>query len=1171
MDNANESKAFEEADKTAGQAPQRKKKKEKQPPAPDSFRGKLYARWEKFKQSKFGLALQRHFAKYGYLYCSFIMPSALFMMIFIVQGTYPINNSSVLVLDLNGQYVYFFEALRKAIYGDASLLYSWCGSLGSEFLGVYAYYLASPLSYLVALFPETAMTEAIMVIELIKCGLCGLTMALYLKKTRPRANEMITIAIATMYALCAFGVVMAHNTMWIDALIWLPMITLGIESLINRGRFILLTASLAMSLLSNFYIGYMTCIYVFVYFFYYYFFASHRASTACVEVKAPGDNNFYGERFHFIKTFARMGGAAVIAVLLAAVIILPTAYSLSLGKSEFSTTDWSFVLFRTDASKNLFFKITPLDFITKMFIASYDTVRRDLVYNGISYPGLPFLYCGMLALLLVPAYFLSKRVNRRQKVGAGLILGFFFLSMLISPIDIIWHGFQNPNWLNFRYAFMFSFLMLVFSHRALELWHTVKFKKTVITAAVWGALVLLCAFFTPKMFDRSYARREALFILLPLAFLGVYVLMHFFLLRVRKNAVARASVLATLAVVICVEMFIGALLNSTSLGEDVTFSPKYTRKDGSWLEGYDNFLDKLRPTVNRIQETDNSFYRMEKGDGYLLSDPVRVFRKYDDNYALNMRGVTGSTSTLNARTIKFLQRIGYVSTSNISRYKGGSAVTDSLLGMKYLIYSMDMPQKDFYLNAWPDADSYVVDCQDSKNTFLYTYLNEYALSLAYAADAQIKDYNITDSPSPLVTVNNLISALLGKEVEVYKNMPSTFLCETGVTHSASAYSETLFDKYGEEIPAKDKDGNPLYSSEYEYPLLSVRIYNQSDFEAIVRAEREKNPDATYEKSIAAEAKERYDAYLETIEKYKNDQAVTRSEKTSTPYHTFNFSPKKNEDGSFVKDDQGNILYPSVTFTFTTPDTLPENSEIFFSIPTKYSRECYWTFTSDKEGAASTSGTYYSTDDRSDCLQIMALMGPGETGTVTITFKSTDGAEKSLYIDRTEGCGMFWYIDETAFADAMNSLKEGNFNIQQYNESHFIGTINAPEGKTSVFTTIPYEEYWEVLVDGQPVETYMTCAALVGFDLPSAGEHTIEIEYRSQPLFKGMILCGIGALLFAGWITVDFVFLRKKRASLPALDYDCYSEGDYQSDEYDEEIIEKKDKKDKKSKKNKNRK
>ena len=81
--------------------------------------------------------------------------------LYIAMEIHPFGNGTVLVLDLNGQYVYFFEALRNMVYGEGSLLYTFFRGLGGEFMGMYAYYLASPLSYLVALFPQDRIQEAL--------------------------------------------------------------------------------------------------------------------------------------------------------------------------------------------------------------------------------------------------------------------------------------------------------------------------------------------------------------------------------------------------------------------------------------------------------------------------------------------------------------------------------------------------------------------------------------------------------------------------------------------------------------------------------------------------------------------------------------------------------------------------------------------------------------------------------------------------------------------------------------------------------------------------------------------------------------------------------------------------------------------------------------------------
>ena len=1032
--------------------------------------------WQKFAKTKFGQKTTAHFTKQGYLYFSFFVPALLFFMVFILQGTYPFGRGSVLVLDLNGQYVYFFEALRKAIYGDASLLYSFTGTLGGEFIGLYGYYLASPLSYIVALFPEGAMTESLLILELLKCGLCGLTMAYYLKKTRPRANEMITISVAIMYALCAFAIVMAHNTMWIDALIWLPLLTLGIERLVHYGSFKLFTVSLAITAISNFYIGYMVCFYVLFYFFYYYFFASYRESTAVTAVE-EGDNNFIGEKRHFLRSLLRIGLASAIALLIAAFLILPTYYSLTLGKTTFSDPAWKYVLWGPEGAEKLFFKFTPFDFISKLFIASFDTVNTT---------GLPYLYCGMFTLILVPVYFISKRVNRRQKIGAALILATFFLLMIIAPADMLMHGAQEPNWLNYRYSFMFSFLLLVFAHRALELLHTVNFKKTAIVASVWGALVLITAPFIYEMFQKpevSFARRLILYLLLPIALLAIYEAAHYYLLKERKNTVARSAMMTTLAIIICLEMFVGTLLNTTSLNEDVTFSPKYTNDQGTGLEGYDNFMDTFRAVTTAIQASDSSFYRMEKTHGKYS------VRKYADNHALGMRGLTGSTSTLNERSITFLHRLGYISYSNISSHKGDTSVADTLLAIKYLIIETPNESDNYYLNPYnvmKDENGAATNKYHYKNgpydKYLYTFENKHTLSIAYAANANIKAYNITKEASPFTTMNDLVSTLLGENVTIFKNIA---IKDSDIKLSENIDRNELYktfvikdrDSEGNLIPKTDASGNQLY------------------------------------------------------DKDGNPEYVTKSR------YYYNFERVGNGEGDMI-----------ITITFKTPDDLKDSTEILFKLPTDYPREAKWEFTTDREGAETIKDTVFHSGDKTDCILSLGNMNAGETGTLKITVEGTN-----FYFERPEENGIFYYVDETAYTDAMTRLAKGNFTIDSYTESSFEGKITMPEGMSSVFTSIPYEEYWNVYVDGKQVDTYMNCAALLGFDIEGEGEHTVELRYESKALYTGIKLSIVGVVLFAAWIVVDSVFLRKKRLADCTLDYDCYSEGDYQNDSFDEEL------------------
>ena len=155
--------------------------------------------------------------EYGYLGFAFVIPMVLMFLLYVAMELYPFGNGSVLVLDLNAQYAFFYEALREWVWGDASLLYSFGRSLGGEFMGIYAYYIASPFSYIVALFPRDRMLEALLTIFLLKAGCCGATFGFYLHKTASKKNKLSIVSISIMYAMCAYCVVQQHNSMWIDA------------------------------------------------------------------------------------------------------------------------------------------------------------------------------------------------------------------------------------------------------------------------------------------------------------------------------------------------------------------------------------------------------------------------------------------------------------------------------------------------------------------------------------------------------------------------------------------------------------------------------------------------------------------------------------------------------------------------------------------------------------------------------------------------------------------------------------------------------------------------------------------------------------------------------------------------------------------------------------------
>lgn len=151
--------------------------------------------------------------EYGYLLIAGGVPAILFLLLYISQGVHPFGDYSVLTLDLNAQYIGFYNALWNFMHGDGSLLYSFSRELGGEFLGIFDYYVASPFAWIIALFPITRMLEALLTLFTLKTGLMGLTMGFYLHRhSNGKPNRLAIVAFSTMYALCSYAIENQSNS-----------------------------------------------------------------------------------------------------------------------------------------------------------------------------------------------------------------------------------------------------------------------------------------------------------------------------------------------------------------------------------------------------------------------------------------------------------------------------------------------------------------------------------------------------------------------------------------------------------------------------------------------------------------------------------------------------------------------------------------------------------------------------------------------------------------------------------------------------------------------------------------------------------------------------------------------------------------------------------------------
>ncbi len=625
--------------------------------------------------------------KKSYLLLSFLVPVVIISVVFIVLGVFPYGNNSILTLDMNGQYVYFFEQFRDIITGKASFYYTFERSLGGEFLGYYTYYLASPLSLIVGLFPNDMVTEAIAFMMIIKTGLCGLTFSVYLDKTKKR-NIPAFIMFSTMYALCSYATIFQSNTMWMDALIYLPLIALGIEAIIKEGKFKLFTISLALAIWSNYYIGYMICIFVVLYFFFFILSNKDR------------DVNLLNERKHFLKSLGRITLFSLIAVMLAGAVIVSAYYSLQFGKMDLQNNS-----FNPDLRFDIF------NLVAKLFINSFDTIRGE---------GTPNIYAGTLMLLMVPVYFLSKKISTREKIGYIVLCAIFVASFTINTLDLVWHGFQMPIWLNYRYSFMFSFILLIMAYKGFEHLPEVS-GKSVGVISVFLVLVLAIIQKTVKLTRYIGGNQEQVTpsyetIWASILLIAIYLIV----ILVVKKVKAKQIVTLVLTLVVCVEAYASTLYNWTAEIQDAGWASRNV---------YRSFVNETEIVATTLKLADPTFHRVEKG----------FSRKPNDNLAIDIKGISEFTSTFNMGARDFLQKLGYHANSQTTTYLTGNELSESILGIKYVIQNNKKDENGALTNKVSNLYNFVEISDD-----IVIYQNPYALPIAYSVDNMIKQLTLKE-------------------------------------------------------------------------------------------------------------------------------------------------------------------------------------------------------------------------------------------------------------------------------------------------------------------------------------------------------------------------------------------------------------------------------------------
>ncbi|MDO4343233.1 MAG: YfhO family protein [Eubacteriales bacterium] len=476
------------------------------------------------------------------IWISFLIPALTMFIAYIVNGVYPFGDHGVLIIDSLHQYLPFFTDFQQKLANSESLLYSFGGGLGYNMWATFAYYLASPLNFLITAVSMDHVMDFMAYLILLKIALSGAAFGWYLSE-RGQGKNYLPIPFACMYALSAYMIGYYFNVMWLDSVMILPLVMGGIERLTEGKSGKLFALSLFYGLYCNYYIGYMLCLFSCLYFL-----------AIWVGVKKFAVKEF-------IKSGLRFAWYALLSGGMAAVVLVP-AY-LALGITESASNSFpSKVKFYTDG-------------ITQ-WTGHFALVEPINIYDDQSGVN---IYCGVIILILIFLYILDKEIRFTERVSRVVLMGILLLSMNFNMLNYIWHGFHTQNGLPNRFAFLYIGLILVMGFDAL---------RDIRKQAPWRILVgwLIPVAFTAYCFWKNVGEREWYVYAVTLLLLGLYGIL-LLLLRgtVRRKEAVRMVLTGAMTVEMIVTGIYGVCMNgtvgrSTYVDEQKAYQTLMPRQEG---------------------------------------------------------------------------------------------------------------------------------------------------------------------------------------------------------------------------------------------------------------------------------------------------------------------------------------------------------------------------------------------------------------------------------------------------------------------------------------------------------------------------------------------------------------------------------------------------------------
>ena len=497
--------------------------------------------------------MKTFFRNYWTYFISFIIPLVIMSGVYLSQGIYWNSDTSPLLGDGFHQYVIFDLNLRNILHGSDSLFYTFTSGLGLNFYALSSYYLGSFLSPLVYFFDVSSMPDAVYLSTLLKFGLIGLSTFFSLSKIFKNISALLRLALSTSYALMSFTVSQLEIKTWLDVFILIPLILTGLHLLITEKKRILYFTSLSILFIQNYYFGYMTALFLVVWYF------------------CQLSWDFKSRKFSFLDFFL----TSLLAGLTSFIMTLPTLFDLRTHGEKLT----AITKIKTDTS-------WYLDLFAKQFIGAFDTTK---------YGSIPMIFVGFLPFILTIVFFTLKSIKFHVKLCYATLLIIIIASFYLEALDLFWQGMHAPNMFLHRYAWIFSTLLIYISAEVLN-----RVKDIKLWNVLFSMTFLLFGYLATIYFKNHYSFLTKLNILLTLEFLVVYLLL---LLALIKKLISLKIFSILILIFTVSEVSFNASSQLNGITKEWGFASRST---------YDKDIPSMEAILEYTKQQPDTFTRTEK-------------------------------------------------------------------------------------------------------------------------------------------------------------------------------------------------------------------------------------------------------------------------------------------------------------------------------------------------------------------------------------------------------------------------------------------------------------------------------------------------------------------------------------------------------------------------------